>query len=253
MSVACSINSDQASHCDLEDAMAVQPATKRARVEIVVPAYSAVQLNEFTLKDNGKGENGHKASPLVAGTTIRFNLTPDGWLKTPFGFDVDSKFEKPSFLGGKDPKRAGIPEGLNLRFNLQQAEIEFLQELDDAAKRAFAELAKATWNPMLSENALYNSTSVKATVVLKGDDLTEIAVVADNKVTRGEGWEFLKGFIDEGNTFKHADVKLTVRVTKLWHVGGKAGLKLQATQLVLRPSEKPREAAAFADDWALLA
>ena len=51
----------------------------------------------------------------------------------------------------------------------------------------------------------------------------------------------------------HADVKMTVRVKKLWYVAGKAGLGLEATQLVLRPSERPTEADAFADDDELLA
>jgi hypothetical protein len=42
---------------------------------------------------------------------------------------------------------------------------------------------------------------------------------------------------------------------KLWNVGGKAGIKLEATQIVLRPgaNTRPQEVDAFADDAELLA
>ena len=46
---------------------------------------------------------------------------------------------------------------------------------------------------------------------------------------------------------------MSVRVKKLWNVAGKAGLGLEATQLVLRPSERPTEVDLFSDDAALLA
>ena len=105
----------------------------------------------------------------------------------------------------------------------------------------------------MSSCNLFNPCSVKVTVILKGEELTKIAVVADGKVTRGEGWDFLKDYVDAGNTFRHAEVKLVAKVKKLWHVGGKAGIKLEATEIVLRPTERPRAAEAFGDDEALLA
>jgi hypothetical protein len=79
-------------------------------------------------------------------------------------------------------------------------------------------------------------------VVLKGNDLTKLAIVVDGKVERGEGWQFQEPFIKRGNSFKFADVKL-----------GKAGLGLEATQLVLKPSERPTEEEAFGNDNDLLA
>ena len=102
-------------------------------------------------------------------------------------------------------------------------------------------------------NALFGTISTKITVVLKGTGLTKIAVVADGKVVRGEGWDFLKVYLEAGNTFRHAEVKVVARIKKLWHVSGKAGLKLEATQIVLRTTDKPQEADAFADDAELLA
>ena len=46
---------------------------------------------------------------------------------------------------------------------------------------------------------------------------------------------------------------MSVKVRKLWNVAGKAGLGLEATQLVLRPAERPAEKDLFADDSELLA
>ena len=234
--------------------MAEQSPAKRARVEIEVPAFDKVELDKFSLKDYGKGKNGHKTFPMVNDKSIRFNLTPSGWLQAPFGFDVTSKFETPSFLGGKAPE-SGASEGLKLSINLPQAVTEFLTQLDDNCSAAFANLGKATWNPLVSENGLFSTNSTKVTVTLKGEGLTKIAVVADNKVTRGEGWDFLKAYIDDGNTFRNSEVKLTARVMKLWNVGGKAGIKLEATQIVLRPgaNTRPQEVDAFANDDELLA
>jgi len=236
--------------------MAQQPQSKRARVEAEIPSFDKVDLSKFTLKDYGKsknGGNGHKAFPLVAGESIQFNLTPGGWLKTTFGFDVNTKFEKPSFLGGKEPETVGTPEGLNLRINIDKAEGDFLTQLDGLCKDAFEELVKKVeWNLLVGETPVFSTYFCKVTVVLKGDGLTQIAIVADNKVTRGEGWEFLKPFLDSNNGFRQADVKLAVRVKKLWNVAGKAGVKLEATELVLRPLGRPK-ACAFGDDSELLA
>jgi hypothetical protein len=132
--------------------MAAQEGRRvRARVEFAVLPFSDVDLNEFALKDNGKGKNGHNAFPLVNGEGIRFNLTPTGWLKTPFGFDVDGKYEKPSFLGGNAPEKANASEGLSLRVNLQPEQAVFLKKLDEISKTAFAELVDAKWNPLVVE------------------------------------------------------------------------------------------------------
>ena len=234
--------------------MAEQSPVKRARVEIEVPTFDKVDLDKFSLKDYGKGKGGLKTFPMVDGQSIRFNLTPSGWLKAPFGFDVTTKYETPSFLGGEVPKN-GASEGLKLSINLQKAESDFLTQLEENCSAAFANLGKAIWNPVVTENGLFSTSSAKVTVTLKGEGLTKIAIVANNKVTRGEGWDFLKTYIEDGNTFRNSEVKLTVRVMKLWNVGGKAGIKLEATQIVLRPgvNTRPQEVDAFADDSELLA
>ena len=45
----------------------------------------------------------------------------------------------------------------------------------------------------------------------------------------------------------------TARVKELWNVGGKAGIQLEATQIVLRPGDRPKEVDAFSNDAELLA
>ena len=87
----------------------------------------------------------------------------------------------------------------------------------------------AKWNGLVSSNPLFKSELCKVYVILKGSDLTKLAIVVDGKVERGEGWEFLEPFIKRCNAFKFADVKITARVKKLWNVAGKAGLGLEAS------------------------
>lgn len=254
MSVVAADISDQACQSECaEEAMSStgEPAAKRARIE--VKPYTEIDPSELALKDKGKGKNGHLAYPHMAGETIRFNLSPSEWLRAPFGFDVDSKFEKPSFLGGKEPEKANSSESLSLRLQLSEEPAKFLAELDVTAAEAFRKIVDAKWNLLVAMNPLFKNSLCKVSVILKGSDLTKLAIVVDGKVHRGEGWEFLEPFIARCNAFKFADVKITVKVKKLWNVAGKAGLGLEATQIVLKPSQRPTEEDAFANDDELLA
>ena len=142
---------------------------------------------------------------------------------------------------------------MNLRLDLADGQAKFLTELDKTAEEAFAKIVDAKWNALVTSNPLFKSSWCKVTVILKGAELTKLAIVVDGKVHRGEGWEFLEPFIKRCNAFKYADVKITAKVKKLWNVAGKAGLGLEATQIVLKPSERPTEEDAFADDDELLA
>ena len=92
--------------------------------------------------------------------------------------------------------------------------------------------------------------TAKVAVVLAGDGLTKLAVVKDGAVKRGEGYDFLNGF---STTFARSEVKVVIKVKKLWCLAGKAGLSLEVTQLVLRPTGKPEEEDAFCNDNDLLA
>jgi prophage antirepressor-like protein len=229
------------------DAAMVEPASKKPK--IAVATLQELDLQTFSLKLGKKLKNGQTIFPLIGGEVIRANLTPNDWVSTPWGFDLAGRFEIPSFLGGKEPEKPGKPEGLKLNLNLESSHADFLQKLDQAACSAFAEHnPQATWQPLVKEEGNYSSC--KVTVVLKGDGLTKLAVVSDGKVRRGEGWEFLNSF---ASTFARSQVKVCIRVKKLWTVGNKAGLSLEATQLVLKTPERPVEEDAFANDNDLLA
>ena len=212
------------------DASAEQRSSKRQCTGI--KNFDEIDLGKFQLKDLGGG----KAFPNIAGEFLIFNLNPRDWFRTTYGFDVNSKFDKPSFLGGKQPEKPDATESLNLRMILQPEQAKFLVELDNMAKQAFAGLVPdADWNDLVTEQPLWQSGKVfKVAVNLKGKDLTNIAVVADGKVIRDAGWEFLKPHLDRCTNFTRGDVKVVAKV-KLWHVGEKAGLKLEAVQLALRP------------------
>ena len=80
----------------------------------------------------------------------------------------------------------------------------------------------------------------------------ENAIVQNGRVTRGEGWDFLQRFLAGSANCRRAEVKVTTRVKKLWNVAKKAGLSLEAIQMVLR-IDKPVEEDAFGDDDELLA
>ena len=241
---------ERACPSECSDADAMEPAIKRARIE--VKPFQEIDLGQFVLKNNGKGKNGQNTFPLVAGEAIRFNLTPNGWIETPFGFDTSCKYECPSFLGGVPPEKEGTPEGLSLRLNLQPEQAEFLSKLDEASQKAFAQVTDAAWNPMVARDDMRNLKSCKVKVILKGTDLTKLTIVQNGTVTRGEGWDFLQRFLVSSANCRRAEVKVTTRVKKLWNVAKKAGLSLEATQLVLR-IDKPVEEDAFGDDAELLA
>ena len=229
-------------------------AAKKARTEVV--NFSDVSLEKLQFKDIGKTKSG---TPCVVvlhdGFGATFNLTPSGWLSTKFGFDVNCKFGKPSFLGGTVPENV-TSEGLAMRIALNDETTAFLKEIDEKASEEYKKLCKAEWQPLVNTDSVTmfgGDPTVKIQVGLKGKDLTKLALVQNEKVNRCEGWEFLKQYMDSCNDFRNAEVKVCLRFKKIWHVAGKAGLKLHATRIVLKAATAPEEVDPFADDAELLA
>jgi hypothetical protein len=221
---------------------------KRARVE--VQSFTEVRVEDLKLKaldlttDSG--------SPFVIPLGLAsFNLTPTGWLCTRYGFDLNSKYGKPSFLGGEKPKNAKS-ESLAMRVSLDATTAAFLKEVDEKASEEYKKLHDVPWQPLVIEDLLFNGgSSVKVHVVLAGSPLTKLTVVDEQKVDRGEGWEFVKTYLDrKASIFNNADVKVCLRVNSVWCKDGKAGISLTATRLVLRPMA---EVDPFGDDAELLA
>ena len=212
---------------------------KRAKIEIA--SFEQLNLEKFSLVQVGKTKKDQKIYANIDGKPIRANLSPNDWLSTRFGFDTSGQYEKPSFLGGKAPERKGCPESLSLKVTLNSTQLDFIQKLDEAAQNAFAEISPGKWNPLIASGY----SQIKVSVVLAGDGLTQLMVVKDGKVHRGEGFDFLKTF---DGSFNNAQVKLVLRVRKVWQHTGKAGLSLEATQLCLKPTERPVEENVFADE-----
>ena len=220
---------------------ASEPSPKRVKVEL--PSLGNLDLQQLVLADNGIARNGSKLlMPLMGKTKVLFNLIPKGFLKAPFGFDVSSKYEKPSFLSGAEPRRS---EGLSLVLQLGDNETKHLQSIDSIFQHKYAEFdKKSQWHDMLGGNDKYGA-SLKVKVVLKGEGLTQLKIVSGNTVCTGYGWEFLQPFMAENRNFRSCRCKATVALSQLWCVSRKAGLCLTATHLVLAP---PDPSSAFEND-----
>ena len=229
----------------------VEPSPKRVKRE--VPSFKEIDLGQLLLKDNGKNRagNGKLVMPLLGNQRLRCNLTPQGFLKVPFGFDVSGKYAKPSFLVGGEP---GKSESLSLVLQPGAEETAFLQEVDGFFKDAFAKLdEKSQWHPLVNETEKHGVTT-KVKVVLEGEGLTQLKVIgADKKVHTGYGWKWLKPFLAENRNLRNSQCKAVVTLANLWCVSRKAGLSFTATHLVLIAAEKDEADEDVFDDEALLA
>jgi hypothetical protein len=163
-----------------------------------------------------------------------------------YGFDLSGRFEQPSFLTGKTAEK--VNEGLSVRIGVDGLQLAFLQKLDDKMRAAMAKIdPAATWQPLVTPNELYKNHSIKVHVNLKGNSCTSLKVFGE-EVLAGSGWNFLEPQLELHNRFRKADAKLVVRVNRVWRMGPKAGLSLEATQLALKPAEKMVDEDAFPDD-----
>jgi hypothetical protein len=222
-------------------------AAKRARVE-AAPSFEDVDLEVVSLKEGVKVGDGLPILWLaVPGEpTFRFNLTPSGFLPVIYGFDTSGKFEQPSFLTGKAAEKT--TEGLSVRIGVEGVQLAFLQKLDDKMRAAMVKIdSAAVWQPLVTPNELYKNHSVKVHVTLKGNSCASLKVFGE-EVLSGSGWNFLEPQLELHNRFRKADAKLVVRVSRVWRMGNKAGLSLEATQLALKPAEKMVDEDAFPDD-----
>jgi len=230
--------------------MAASPSAKKAR-SADVQSFRDVQLEDLKLKDTGKKLKDSEESLIVL-PLESFNLTPSGWLSTKFGFDLNNKYGKPSFLGGEKTEKAS--ESLSMRILLDKETTAFFKRLDEQVSQEYQKIRNVQqWQPIVTDDLLFGGNStVKVFVTLAGAALTKLTVVANEKVDRGEGWEFLKDYLDKMVNFYNAEVKVCVRPRSIWHIDGKAGLSLTATRLVLRAHVKV-ENDPFGDDAELLA
>ena len=216
-----------------------EPSPKRAKIEM--PSFKDLNLEKLSLKDNGMNRQGSAklVLPLFDGKKLSCNLTPAGFLKTPFGFDTSCKFEKPAFLMGTT---AGKTEGLNLVLQLGSEEAAFFRGVNEFFKCKYAELdKKPQWHDLLNETEKFGAVG-KVKVILDGENQTQLKVVGvDKQIRTGYGWEFLKDYMEGNRNFRGSRCKVSLNLTNLWCVSRKAGLTLTATHIVLAPAEKTEE------------
>lgn len=236
---------------EASESVVVEPSPKRARIE--VPSFKDLNLDKLSLKDNGMNRQGKTKMvlPLFDGRKLQCNLTPVGFLKTPFGFDTSCKYEKPAFLMGTT---AGKTESLNLVLQLGPEEADFFRALNDFFKKKYAELDnKPLWYELVKENEKYGATgSVK--VILDGENQTQLKIVGgDKQIQTGYGWDFLKTYMDASRNFRGARCKVSLKLDHLWCKLGQAGIALIATHIVLAPAEEWGSWDEVFDDESLLA
>jgi hypothetical protein len=222
-------------------------AAKRARVE-APKAFADIDLEGVGIKAvKNRDSNAMTLFVNIVGEPIfHFNLTPQQGVPLIYGFDTSCKYEQPSFLTGKEGGKSN--EGLTIRIGVDGARREFLQKLDEKLQEEMAKIdPSAAWQPLIMHNERHGNDSVKLRVFLKGDQCAAIKVWGE-EIVSGTGWPFLEPLLNKHNGFRQADAKLVVRVSRVWHFEGKAGVTLDATQLALKPAEKQAAEFAFPDD-----
>lgn len=229
----------QSPSCDTDMAHA-----KRARTD--VRSFAEISVDELKLRCAHQTDK-----PVSVRVPLGdFNLTPSGWLSSKFGFDLNPKYGKPSFLGGEKPEKS-TSESLSMRIALDAETSTFFKQLDEKVSREYLIVQKAEWQSIVYEDSLFNGgSSIKVHVILTGAPLTKLTVVANGKVDRGEGWEFLKDYLDKKVSFCNSEVKVCLRPRSVWYMDGKAGLSFDATRIVLR---LPVDVDPFGNDDELLA
>ena len=222
------------------------PAAKRAKVVAAV-AFSDCDPSKLEVKTHKDEKGAVYYHAALGGEAPRFNLTPAGCLKVIYGFDMAGAVEMRSF----NSKVLAKPnESLGIRVQVADELLDFLGKLDRQCRELFQQTgASHEWSPMVAHNDKYNNDTVKLSVGLTGQ-CAALKVRVGDEVLKGEGWQFLKDNADDPRSaFSGAEAKVAVKL-RLWTQDKKAGVSLVATQLFLKPREKPAvvEEDAFADD-----
>ena len=226
----------------------VMSAPKRARVAEAV-AYTEVDTAKLTLNVREDEKHGKFLSVLLDGHVPHINLTPVGSLHVLYGFDMGGKLEPRSF----NSEAAAKPnESLSLRVVVESPLLEALREFDEKCRKLYeAAGLEGDWMPLLAYPNKLNEIPdyamlARLQICLKGDRAA-LKILDGNEVLKGAGWDFLKAQEAGHCGFRGANVKVAVR-PRIWAVAGKCGVSLAATQLFVKPGEKPAMKDVFADD-----
>ena len=103
-----------------------------------------------------------------------------------------------------------------------------MQKLDKRLRELFAPSDEIDWLPILMEKAEHASSfSIKVSMLN-----TTIKVFDGKEIRNGSGWEFVKDF-----QFQNASAQVAFAPVRVWEKDGKAGVALEATELVIKEGE----------------
>ena len=150
------------------------------------------------------------------------NLTPNKgeWLRICFDVDVEQASTQ------KDAK--GTPLAFKLVYDVKDKQEEFMKELDKRFQDLLGPSEKRDWMPILVDKIEYAS-SISMRVNLRS---TCIKIYDGKELRTGKGWDFVKDF-----RFQNSLAKVAFLPVRVWEKDGKAGVALEAAELVLHEGE----------------
>jgi hypothetical protein len=217
-----------------ESSEAMASAAKRARTE-APESYRKLDLEALSLKKI-EGRDSPMYLAVIDNHMAEFILTPDEPAVLLRGFDMSGEKEKRSFNVDE-----GKGNSLGLYVQLDEEQADFLKKASNRIKTEFEAEEAVEWTPMLPGEK-YSTYAVGVEVVLAGQEssLTHLRIKKGEEKHAGTGWAFLKEMAGE-RTFKGSEAMFVVKF-RAWKavVNGvtKAGLKLVATQLVIKVTER---------------
>jgi hypothetical protein len=215
------------------------PPSKRARVMKTLK-FGEVDLGKVTLNAYKLATGKMSYTPVLDEMRLRFDLTPQGALvRSNWGFETRYKLnpeKKPSFLGGPSTSKM---ECLEMNVELTSEQAAFITSLDLVVSREFAKNSKATWHPAVK----FTDSSIpmlKVRVPITGNDPATLKVVDEGIFHKGEGWKFLAPWMAKTRDFGPSKAKVTLVASRVWEMGGRAGIIFQAVEMTLMSVAKPR-------------
>ena len=215
------------------------PASKRAKVMKTLK-FGEVELEKVSLKAYKLPTGKMSYTPTLDDMRLRFDLTPQGALvKTNWGFETRYKLnpeKKPSFLGGPSTSKM---ECLEMNVELTSEQAAFITSLDLMVSREFAKNSKAVWHSAV-KFTVSSIPMLKVRVPITGNDPAALKVVDEGVFHKGEGWNFLQPWMLKTRDFGPSKAKVTLVASRVWEMGGRAGIIFQAAEMTLMSVAKPR-------------
>ena len=215
------------------------PPAKRAKIMKTLK-FGEVEVEKVSLNAYKLATGKMSYTPMLDEMRLRFDLTPQGALvRSNWGFETRYKMnpeKKPSFLGGPSTSKM---ESLEMNVELTKEQATFIISLDLQVSKEFAKNGKANWHPAVR----FTDSSIpmlKVRVPITGNDPAALKVVDEGTFHKGEGWNFLQPWMSKTRDFGPCKAKVVLVASRVWEMGGRAGLLFQAAEMTLMSVAKPR-------------